>query len=99
MSDNVYIVVGMTGEYDDFREWAVAAFTSKRRAETWKKNCKRYAPRKKQAAGLLWSGRDELHNPYDPDMDVDYTGVSYYVTRARLDPAHPTAAEVRKAAE
>lgn len=93
MAELIYLVVGNTGEYEDFREWAVAAFTSKQRAETWKRNCEKFAP----SSLSRWSDREDMVNPYDPDMDVDYNGVRYNVCRVRLNPAHPTAAEIRAA--
>lgn len=43
MSNTVYIVRGMTGEYSDYRTWNVAAFTDREKAEEWAALCQAQA--------------------------------------------------------
>jgi len=88
-----YVVHGSTGKHEDFRDWPVAAFTSRRRAETWA--CRANAWATKNGVGWgshpAWERRDEVlgTNPYDPDMRVAYTGVRYGVRQANHVPLDP----------
>lgn len=101
----IFTVVGSTGEYADRTEWAVASFTRKGRAETWSyraslwafgqrvhaENKRGYIPDAARAAA------EAEGNPYDPNMQIDYNGVSYRITTTPLDPLLPTAGELRAA--
>lgn len=93
----IFVVHGQTGEYDDHRTWQVAAFTSKRRAQTWARRANAWAKRHGlHNEHVAYNNRDKAaDNPYDPGARCDYTGMSYYVVPARLNPALPTAAEER----
>lgn len=56
----VYIVVGQRGEYSDHREWFVAAYTDKAKAEL-------HADRAKEHAHRQWERLRE--NDYDADFE------------------------------
>jgi hypothetical protein len=81
----IYIVEGSTGEYADRRDWLVKGYFDRTKAEqhaidaeNWLKGygidnwCKNF-------------GRIPVTNPYDPCMDVDYTGTMYYVVEVEVD--------------
>lgn len=81
----VHVVMGTTGEYSDRTEWPVVAYPSAEQAqehvrlatEWMQKNCD---PHKLYALGYLeraeW--RKANTNPYDPSMEVDYTGTTWF---------------------
>ena len=92
---NIYIVMGQCGEHGDHSEWPVAAFFSEDKAREHAANAKkraielytRYASSKRAA----WSTDYEYDweegytniprgaNEFDPAMQTDYTGTSYFV--------------------
>ncbi len=77
LPNEIWIVVGSTGEYSDYREWSVAAYTSKEEAEKHVELCKKWFD---DNGGIeeLRSNYDIL-NPYDPHMSVDYTGTTWSI--------------------
>lgn len=88
---SVHIVVGRTGTYEDYREWPVAAFTTKARAETFARRANdwlhahclhEYDPSRFRKALPT--------NPYDEDFECGYTGASYQRVQVFLDPPLPT---------
>jgi hypothetical protein len=75
----VFIVIGSTGEYDDHTEWTVAAYATEieatwhaRKAEMWADaNAEQFREHSCSCSPLV--------NPYDEDMQMDYSGTSYSV--------------------
>jgi len=83
-----YVVMGTTGEWDDFREWPVKAFAHEGKAHL-------HALRASQRARELQLKNDDLDddflfcmdgntspettNEYDPEMALTYTGTKYFV--------------------
>lgn len=78
----IWVVMGTTGEYSDRREWPVRAFK-----------------RKKEAEELITAATQKAHeifvvgpryrwktddNPFDPHMEMDYTGTSYFYYEVEL---------------
>lgn len=90
----VYMVVGFTGEYDDYTEWSVLAYHSKKAAEAHVIRAKAWAKENgvdwvscKEGCSLPWSERNDLINPYDPHMfNISYTGVDYRIREVDLAP-------------
>ena len=79
----VYVVFGMTGEYDDSRDWDVRAFASQQKAEAFRKSLQDIADEfdhssslKKRASGRIESLLQEAGDTY---AHVDYTGTNYGV--------------------
>ncbi len=87
--NEVYIVYGRTGEYSDFREWAVCAYATKESADE-------HAALANKRSGELdkWKCPDceygwKYHlgacttprpfNEYDEEFALDYTGTDYVV--------------------
>ena len=79
MVKEIYIVCGTTGEYSDRREWFVAAYRNRVRAEQHIANLDTW---------LREHGYDRnTHRPYDyetkcpldANFATDYTGTRYYV--------------------
>ena len=84
----IYVVMGETGEYADYQEWIVHAYVDPTEAQ-------KHADAAQQAFCSLvpgWNpGENEgipfqrylelgaFKNPYDPDGQLDYTGVRYGV--------------------
>lgn len=82
----VYIVSGSTGEYDDFREWDVAAFLDQAAAtrlceqlNAWcLENDVHRSPRD------VPSEKRDLVCPLDPQFRCDFNGVNYAVREIPL---------------
>ncbi len=68
----IYVVIGETGEYDDFRRWNVKAFGNKRKATNFKKKLNKIASfsnSERTCKDLVLAG--------DKNAQVDYTGTEY----------------------
>lgn len=78
----VYVVFGCTGEYSDHTQWNVAAYTEEEAANIHANLANDWLHcntlHKSQEPGLIGT-RGVPENPYDPDMQLDYTGTSYCV--------------------
>ena len=82
----IHIVIGSTGEYSDHQEWPVKAYYSQERAQEHVTN----ATRKAGELVVMHKNRWDIPkgaNEYDPDMQVDYTGVNYYIWELELGDA------------
>jgi hypothetical protein len=70
----IYLVEGETGEYEDRFTWNVCAFTEE-------EDAMKMVETMNDIAAEIGNGRQALNsqikNPYDTDMSVDTTGVSY----------------------
>ena len=83
----VFVVVGYTGEFSDFNQWTVAAYTNEEDAKRHVLLADGYAREHK-----IWYDVDDancfmnsgLVNPFDPDMMLDHTGVRYTYVAAPL---------------
>ena len=87
----IYVVMGNTGEYSDRNEWPVKAFTSKEKAQELVINAQNAfntlvgGTGEKDASRYYFQHHKEHKNPFDPNMNVDYTGVSYSYFEMELD--------------
>lgn len=88
-----FVVYGNTGGYEGWYDWPVAAFTNRRRAETWAKRANAWALQNglgRTRASIAWETRNDApENPYDPNMHVNYNGVQYQVRQVRHVPLDP----------
>jgi len=90
---NIYVVFGQTGEYGDYTTWQVKAFRDEGKA---KEHCV-FANSKSRDIYRQSDGWDSLYkvkkqlenkeivNEYDPKMQLDYTGTTYYYTITELE--------------
>ena len=71
----IYIVRGITGEYEDYVEWDVTSYTNKKIAKLHAKLAK------KEADKINYDIWEERRNPtiYDKTFKLDYTGTDYLV--------------------
>lgn len=74
MSEQIFLVIGTTGEYSDRDEWYVAAYRDRAKAESHALLAK--------AEGATLKRGDK--NAYDKDFQKDYTGTDYYVAEVLL---------------
>ena len=58
----IYLVWGCAGEYDDFREWTVAAYEQESEAVKHMQACIQWNDENWRKSGSLY-----LTNPYDPE--------------------------------
>ena len=74
----IYIVQGITGEYEDYYEWVLCAYADE---ETAKDHAKRAETRAKESLKEYdtWNLVPYGSNEHDPLMHIDYTGI-YYIT-------------------
>lgn len=75
---NVFVVMGSTGEYSDRLEWAVMAYLDEAAAQEHVINAERRA---KEIFALRkgWRMPEGVKNEFDLNMDMDYTGTSYFI--------------------
>lgn len=74
--NTIYVVIGECGEYSDHQDWPVCAYTDEAQAKEHVERASEYARVAWLRQQKQWS-REQLPNPYDPDMDLAYTGASY----------------------
>jgi hypothetical protein len=84
----IYVVMGVTGEYSDRNEWPVCAFSDEKMAQervekaTFRAAEIRIQKDAGRAAGGNWYEAEKAllqTNEFDPDMEMDYTGTSYFL--------------------
>lgn len=79
----VFIVVGATGEYEDYHEWIVCAYRNIEDAQN-------HAKKAEEEAKSLFKKRPDIpiHSRhvaiFDDNMEIDYTGTTYYVEETVL---------------
>src|SRR5690554_918315 len=91
MEQTIYLVMGSKGEYSDRDEWPVAAYTDEAEAQKHVEAAERRAKEIKASLGaeywryrtLTREGKAE-QNEWDPEMQIDYTGTSYFYYEAPL---------------
>jgi hypothetical protein len=85
---SVWIVVGETGEYSDYSEWNVAAFTTEELANHFRDLCQgeadKVSERKKD-----YTFRRGFKHAYDTQFACDYTGTSYRVEMVEVFSSSP----------
>lgn len=81
--DEIYVVIGSTGEYSDHTYWFVHGYLDKKEAEEHASKANAWLVQKglhsdhgRRYDGGPW---DKHYSPYDPDLRVDYTGARYGV--------------------
>lgn len=90
----IFVVMGSTGEYSDHVEWPVRAFLDEAVA-------KEHVAKATQRANELMAAYKYRHqipdgaNEHDPEMQVDCTGVNYYIMDVELGGRAPDPAVER----
>lgn len=94
----VYVVEGSQGDYEDRRDWPVAAYGDKRKAERHAKEATALASELREARGAAMEANDyrgvdesKFRNPLDPSADND-SEIRYYVLDAESSQAEQLAA-------
>lgn len=85
MTNQIYIVQGSTGEYSDHTEWVIAAYRKEEEAQAHVAAATARARELKVDPGSDGRIKDwyqkrksaERQNQFDPQMQIDYTGVYY----------------------
>lgn len=77
--------MGSTGEYSDNRNWAVIAFKNKLLAEEHilKATCRAKEILAKCGDWVDWD-EEKDPNEFDSNMDMDYTGTTYFYYEVEL---------------
>lgn len=90
----IWIVQGSTGEYSDHREWMVCAYRDEAKAEQHARAAKEWYQKNgcdKWDFQKRWEAKEKgLHNPFDPNMDIDYTGTDWTIFEVNLLDRLPT---------
>lgn len=99
MAKKIWLVGGMTGEYEDHRQWVVCYFNKEADA---KKMAECLSARAREALRILEENPDptaprKFMEPFDPYFGMDYTGTHYYVTE--VEPGAAALKQVVKATE
>jgi hypothetical protein len=92
----LYLVLGSTGEYSDFRQWPVAVFTEKKKAELLASICKNKADRSYEEKVIQWQkvakqrpfiGPWPTSEPFQEDPDAIIDGdTQYEVVKVPFNP-------------
>lgn len=78
----VFLVMGSTGEYDDYHEWVVCVYREFDSAQD-------HAKMANEESAKLFSensGRTFINHKgvYDENMHIDYTGTTYFIEESVL---------------
>lgn len=73
-----WVVIGATGEYEDFHEWNVVVYRNRDVAEHHVKLANKEAKKPK------YEKDDSQKNPYDADFHMDYTGTDYHISEIEI---------------
>jgi hypothetical protein len=69
----IWVVMGRTGEYEDYREWPVLGFTDEEQAREYAANAttaaKGICERAREHEDGLYDAHTRDPNPLDPDME------------------------------
>jgi hypothetical protein len=81
MAGRVYVVMGVTGEFDERVQWPVAAFTDRGAAEKRAELAREWLDENLNLATVdnLWVWRQKNKNPHDPNMVVTNTAVEWFI--------------------
>ncbi len=80
----IWLVMGATGEYSDRNEWPVKAFTDKARAEALIEAASAQARAVEDARESRYHVAKGI-NPFDPNMQMAYTGTHYFYYETELE--------------
>lgn len=77
----VYIIIGQTGEYSDNQNWSVIAYFDENKAKEHVLKAQQRANEihvESEKSENKWKHIRENKNEFDPFMNMDYTGTTYY---------------------
>jgi len=86
-SCSVWIVVGETGQYSDYSEWNVAAFTTEELANHFRDLCQNEAD--KANGSKDYEIRAGFKHAYDTQFYCDYNGTKYRVAMVEVFSSSP----------
>ena len=84
----IYLVMGQTGEYEDYSKWTVKAFYDKRKAEEL---VGKASKRAQKIHSMMLKAIDEdrslpdFKSQYDPNIYMWCNGTSYFIVEVPLD--------------
>jgi hypothetical protein len=81
---NVYTIFGSTGEYSDRNEWSVISYLDEERAKDHVVRASEKANEWEVVRKNKFTNPPEKWNEYDPEMQMDYTGTSYYYVTTEI---------------
>lgn len=77
----IYVVMGRCGEYEDYREWSVAAYPDIKMAEA---HVTAASNRALELMVVRHHPQIQLMSQYDPNIDMSWTGTDYFVVEVTL---------------
>ena len=80
-----YVVMGTTGEYSSKTEWLAMAYLSEEKAKKHVTQASDWFRANVESGQIDILNEDKFKNPYDPDMQVDYTGTAWYYEECELN--------------
>lgn len=86
--EKIYVVFGVTGQYEDAHEWMVKAFLCEEKAQDYCNRCNKYCEEKgynEENPSLAFGVEENPVHPLDPRFSLDYTGTEYYVDSVDFD--------------
>lgn len=69
--DKIFLVIGHTGDYDDYRTWTTKGFYDEKKAEEWRKKCNSEANRiSSELRDLKWPEDTNPLNYWDKYNEI-----------------------------
>lgn len=101
VDNKCYIIMGACGQYDDHCEWPARVFLNK---ETAEKVCEDFNNELRRL-GYHYSNDGTVEDywditvPFDPYLEMDYTGAGYSVTESIFNDMPPTQDDINETYE
>ena len=80
----IWVVEGTTGEYSDRNDWSVCAYMDQQKAEDHARFAMLRAMEIQKSKKNRYDSVDLTQNEFDPKMQMDYNGTSYYTCEVEL---------------
>ncbi len=81
MIPKVFILMGISYDWEYHDEWTVAVYTTREQAEAHKA---KLDPVVAGSDTIEWRKRDKIKTPYDPKMKINDKGTSYFIEEQPL---------------
>ena len=96
MTQELYAILGSTGEYEDYQEWIVATYLDYDLAAEHRNLAQEYANRFEENRKSKWQSPPAGSNPYDPFMTMQSSGTSYDIEHTELRTELPNPHQTQK---
>ena len=79
-----YLIMGITGEAGDTKEWSVTVFLNKEKAEYWCDQLQKEIDRWIKQRNSEYEQPPQNWSKLDKNMKCDYTGTEYFIVEVPI---------------